>query len=88
MTLSKLRKAGAMTLKLLEADVKGERPHLLSNSQFFPPTTTASKKQKMTNAPSNFICPITSKVMVQPLMSKWGQSYEKHAVIRLLDDKL
>ena len=38
------------------------------------------------DTPPQFICPISSRAMVYPLMSKWGQNYERAIVIQLLEN--
>ena len=35
--------------------------------------------------PSYYICPITKQVMRQPMMTRWGVCFERHAVIQWLE---
>jgi hypothetical protein len=37
-----------------------------------------------TSIPSEFICPITCEVMIEPLYSKYGQSFERSAILAWL----
>jgi U-box domain len=35
--------------------------------------------------PADFFCPITHQVMQDPLLSRYGQSYERHAILTWLE---
>ena len=35
--------------------------------------------------PSYYICPITKQIMRQPMMTRWGVCFERHAVIQWLE---
>jgi hypothetical protein len=44
-----------------------------------------SPSNNSTNIPSEFICPITKKVMRDPMMSKTGQNFERAAIVQWLN---
>jgi hypothetical protein len=48
------------------------------------PTTTSADGSAV-EIPSNFICPITLQVMVDPLMTRSGLNFERAAIISWLD---
>jgi hypothetical protein len=49
------------------------------------PTPTTVAEGSAAEIPSNFICPITLQVMVDPLMTRTGLNFERAAILGWLD---
>lgn len=43
--------------------------------------SSRTEKDDTVLIPDEFICPITQELMVDPVMSRYGQSYERHAIV-------
>lgn len=48
-------------------------------------TTTAAASTTNDVVPEDFICPLTLEVMKEPVMTRWGHSFERDAIIRWME---
>jgi hypothetical protein len=59
--------------------------HILLENQFGPKDNKRGKmKHSTATPPSNYICPFTLEIMREPVLSRWGHTYERVAIMKWL----
>lgn len=58
-----------------------------SSSFLIGPTTATATNEDDTNIiiPEDFVCPLTLELMDEPVMTRWGHSFERYAIMKWME---